>query len=171
MRQRNIFLLFLTLTLSFSTARAQEEGREKMRTRLEQLFIWRVSDKLQLTPDEETKFTNAYKKLSEDRSAATHKMEDIATKLSEAPKDDKKARAKLLNEYIMANKKYVELQENEMPVMKKIFSSDQLVDYVLLKREMFHKFREALGSAKSTATADTPESKPKLKDPEVIQEK
>jgi len=44
-----------------------------MRSRLEQLFIWRVSDRLQLTPDEETKFTEAYKKLSDDRSNLSKK--------------------------------------------------------------------------------------------------
>jgi hypothetical protein len=173
MRRQNIFLLSLILTLicvATPKARAEEEVKEKMRSRLEQLFIWRVSDKLQLTPDEETKFTNAYKKLSDDRTAAFRKIDDIVSKLAEQ-KDDKKARAKLWIEYEDASKKANKVQENEIPTLKKIFTTDQLVEYVVLKREMFHKFREALGSAKSTATAaDTPE-KAKLKEPEVIQEK
>jgi hypothetical protein len=172
MRQRKVFLhlWILALICVFAVpALSQEEGKEKMRSRLEQLFIWRVSDKLQLTPDEETKFAAEYKKLSEDRADAFHKMDDILNKLSEV-KDDKKARAKLLSEYEEASKKSVRVQDNELPAMKKIFTQDQLVEYVLLKREMFHKFRDALATSKTTSVADSPD-KPKLKEPEVIQQK
>src|ERR1019366_6952747 len=118
MRQRKVFLhlLILTIICAAVPTRAQEDGKEKMRSRLEQLFIWRVSDKLQLSPDEETKFATEYRKLSEDRANAFHKMDEILNKLADL-KDDKKARAKLLNEYEEASKKSVRVQDNELPAM------------------------------------------------------
>jgi len=165
-----LLIVFVLACLALPQMSFSQDGdsKEKMRNRLEQLFIWRVSDRLGFTPDEESRFATEYKKLTEDRAAALHKLDDIVNRMS-AAKDDKKAKAKLFSEWEEANKKSVKVQENEIPALKKILTQDQLVEYVLLKREMFHKFKDALSTSKTTSVAGQ-QDKQKLKEPEVIQE-
>ena|ERR1700683_4491995 len=164
--------LVLLLTLSFSLLTAAQEkkqideGRDKMRARLEQLFMWRVSDRLQLTPDKESQFSAEYKKLSDEKTQDSRKMDDIVEKISK--ETDSKKKAKLVGDYEDTLKKYTQVQLTEITSMKKIFNVDQMADYVLLKRDMIHKFRDVL-TTPTTAVAKSPDKK--LKEPEVFQEK
>jgi hypothetical protein len=165
-----VALVILGLTISFvGRAQSDDEGKDeksKMRQRLEQLFIWRVSDRLDLTTEEEEKFNEEYKKLSEERAKVTQKTDHILDQLSKEKTD--KGKGKLLGEYEDALKD-ANLQLKELTAMKKIFDSKQLADYVLLKRDMFHKFRNVLIS--DTSAAKSPGPKAPIKEPQVFQEK
>jgi hypothetical protein len=106
-----------------------------------------------LTPQEEAKFTAEYKKLSEERTSLADKIDDTLKSLAATAKTDKKTRAKLLSEYEMATKKMAQIQQSEIPAMKKIFNEDRFVEYVLLKREVLKKFREVLATAPAAPPA------------------
>jgi antirestriction protein len=142
------------------------EGSQKMRARLEQLFIWRVSDRLHLTSEEEAKFTAEYKRLSDERTQASAKMEDILAKLGD--EKVKKTKVKLLSDYEEVFKKYTDIQQEEMTAMKKLFDTDRLADYVLLKRDMRHRFRDVL--AKNGEDANSGKSSAKEKEAPVAPE-
>jgi hypothetical protein len=164
-KHRNILLLLAFLLLSSTCVTAEtldgdvksETGIQKMRSRLEQLFIWRVSDRLHLSPEEEAKFSAEYKKLSEQRTQASAKMETILTKLGS--EKSKSAKVKLLADYESVFKRYTEIQQDEMAAMKKLFDTDRLADYVLLKRDMRHRFRDVLAKNGEEANANKNSSK------------
>lgn len=146
-----------------------DEKSEKMRQRLEQLFAWRVSDRLQFTPDEEQKFNEQFKKLSAEKFKLAQDLDVIMDKIENEKGKDKEA-SKLLNAYQVNLKKTNDLQLKELQIMKKMFGSKRLVDYVLLKREMTQKFKDVL-SQNSSLQAKGPGEKPNLEEPKVTQEK
>jgi hypothetical protein len=171
-----IFACALVWTLVFSAsinvnAESTAATSEKMHARLEQLFTWRVSDRLRLNPEEEIKFNAEFKKLSIEKTNLTQELDRILEKI-EKEKNNDKIISRLLSDYQTCLKKGNDLQIRELQVMKKIFGSRKFIEYILLKREMTQKFKDVLtqnsaqqskSSANGAATS--------MKDPEVIQEK
>ncbi len=141
------------------------EKTEKMRQRLEQLFIWRVSDRLRLTPEQENHFSSQFKKLTEDRAKLSQSLESLLDQI-EKKKVNKKESATLLTEYKAQLKKYNQFQNEELDSMGKIFDSSKMIDYVLLKREMTLKFKDVLVQGSQAKAGNS-----LLKEPEIIQEK
>jgi hypothetical protein len=154
----------------------QNNKSDKMRSRLEQLFTWRVSDRLQLSPDDEIKFNEEFKKLSNEKNALALELEGLLEKIAQQ-KDNDKVTSKLMAEYQKGLKKNADLQIKELKEIKKLFGNRRLVQYVLLKKEMTQKFKDVLSQNPTIEAKNTehpsPSSSPdeKLKDPEVIQEK
>jgi hypothetical protein len=153
----------------FTTAQAQapkgEEKTDKMRHRLEQIFVWRVADRLGLSTQEESRFNEEFTKLSHEKSELSRKLEVCLAKLVQ-DKGNNKAVAKHLDEYRDTLKKYNMLQSREMEVLSRIFKPEKMVEYVLLKQEMTQKFKDVLVQGSRPGT-----EKASLKEPEVIQEK
>lgn len=154
-----ILLAFATFWANPSYA---EDKSDKIRQRVEQLFVWKVSDRLQLTPDQESKFEAAFKKITEEKQKNSQELDTALVNLEKA-KADKKQSAKLLKTYLDLIKKSNQLPNREMDTVSKIFGSEKMVEYVLLKREMTQKFKDALVQGR--------DSKAELKEPSVIQEK
>ena len=175
LRQRHFIVVMgavVVTTIVVASALAETgTGRldksEKMKQRLEQLFIWRVSDRLQLTPGEESKFTDQFKKLSEERAKLSQELESTLDKIDK-DKENSERTSKLLTDYTSVLRKYNQVQSKEMDVMSKLFGTKKMVQYVLLKREMTQKFKDVL-SQQSSGTK--PVEKANLKEPEIIEQK
>lgn len=151
---------FASPTSVFSQVKGQKS--EKMRQRLEQLFVWRVSDRLQLSTQEENRFSGEFKKLSDEKMKLSQDLDSLLDQM-EAAKDDKKKSSDLLREYGVTLKKYTQSQNKELEVMEHLLGPRKMVQYVLLKREMTQKFKDVLTQSSGSG--------PVLKEPQVIQEK
>jgi hypothetical protein len=146
---------------------------DKMRSRLEQLFIWRVSDRLRLSTTEETRFTTEYRKLTEERQHVNQEIDKSLDRLQKA-RGNKAQLSEALAEYQRHLKKLNALQTQEMEVMGKILNSDRLAEYILLKRELTEKFRDAVAVAPTGVGNVAPTggaASEKSQEPQVIQEK
>jgi hypothetical protein len=157
------------MTAQVAPAQNRDDKTDKMKQRLEQLFVWRVSDRLSLTPSQEQEFSSEFHKISEERSKLSGKMDSLLDDMDKDKQDSSKV-AKLLAEYELTLKQYNALQLREMEVMKRVFDSKKLAEYVLLKREMTQKFKDVLSSQNTVSSAKNPD-KTNLKEPQVIQEK
>ena len=183
--------VIICLLAKVSPAEAEKHhGRsEKMKQRLEQLFIWRVSDRLQLTPAEESKFTDEFHKLSEERAKLSQDL-DVTLDQIDKEKDNSDKTSKLLADYTSELKKYNSMQGKEMDAMSHLFGTKKMVQYVLLKREMTQKFRDVLSirgdrsepvvvhadpqvspQTGHDANEKTSANDPVLKEPQVIEQK
>lgn len=175
-------IICLLAKVSPAQAEDHQAKSEKMKQRLEQLFIWRVSDRLQLTPAEESKFTDEFHKLSEERAKLSQQLEATLDQIDKE-KDSIDKTSKLLAEYTSELKRYNAMQGKELDSMSHLFGTKKMVQYVLLKREMTQKFRDVLairgdrsepvvvhadpqGSSEKTSV-----NEPALKDPQVIEQK
>ncbi len=123
---------------------------EKMKQRLEQLFMWRVSDRLQLSTSEEMHFEVEYKKISEEKRILRGRSDEVAAQLDQR-KADKKLSTKLMQEYLDVMKKLNGLPSKEILMVEKLFGSSKAAEYVLLKREMMKKFKDMLSQDHSQA--------------------
>jgi len=162
----SVLIVVCTLPI-LGYANEKDEKSEKMRQKLEQLFEWRVSDRLQFSPDEEIKFKDEFKKFSVQKTKLTQELDALIDQI-EKKKGDEKSIPKLLNAYEDNLRKGNELQLREIQAMKRMFGNKRLVEYVLLKREMTQKFKDVLTQNSMQAKAS---GGPVLKEPEVIQEK
>ncbi|MDZ4676957.1 MAG: hypothetical protein SGI74_05545 [Oligoflexia bacterium] len=168
---RSVHLLIVSATVVVCAGfpifaqNSKDDKADKMRQRLEQLFVWRVSDRLQLTPTEEIKFNSEFKKISDKKTQVSNRLESLLDQL-EKKKSDTATSTKLLKEYQEVLKQHNALQSNEMEVMGKMFGHKKLVEYVLLKKEMTQKFKDVLTHGQTKAVENKT-----FKDPEVIQEK
>lgn len=135
-------------------AEAKTEAKSmKMKQRLEQLFVWRVSDKLSFTPKEENQFVEQYKKLSDEKLKLVNHAEETLAQIEKNKSDVKKSQL-LVKEYLGIQAQINQLSSKEIQNIEKLFGSSRAAEYVLLKREMTQKFKDALTSTdRSSASA------------------
>ncbi|MCC6276389.1 MAG: hypothetical protein IT289_00585 [Oligoflexia bacterium] len=163
-------ILLVVATLGASKGEAVEKGEasdSKVKNRLEQLYLWKVSDRLKLTPDQEAKFRAIYKEIVEARNKAASEIEKCLNQI-EAAKGNSKTVQKLVAQYESLLAEYNTVSVKELERLKKFMGSEKLSEYLLLKREMTQKLKDVIshgGLNLQTKAASSP-----LKDPEVIQE-
>ena len=77
--------LALLIILSFSIHSFSSNNEvEIKKTHLEDIFIWKMSDELKLTAQEERQFTDVNKQLNRKKSAINRKIQSSVQSLSEA---------------------------------------------------------------------------------------
>lgn len=124
---------------------------DKARSRLEELFRWKVSDALLLDPKEEMKFTETLKEISEHRRAAQEKMDSVTQKIAKATV---KAEIEgLVKEYESALKDFTTSQHDEVSRLKKLFGPAKFGKYLALKYDVTSKLKSAI-STRALATKE-----------------
>jgi hypothetical protein len=78
MRNLILFILLISPVLSF----AASSELETKKTYIEDIFIWRMSDELNLTASEEKKFTEIHKDLNKKKSDLNKEIQEITQSLS-----------------------------------------------------------------------------------------
>lgn len=134
---------------------------DKNKSRVEELFLWRVSDSLGLKPNEEAEFNRIVKKSRESKQALDVKIAETLRKMESA--NSEKEHATLLGEYKKMLKEYNSCQTQELEQLEKLFGPQKLSQYLVLKDKLLAKLKDALTEGKS-------QTKGKLKDPKVINE-
>lgn len=126
---------------------------DKAKQRLEQLFLWKVSDRLQLSPKEENQMATEFKKIADEKSKLAVQAEELWAKI-EKSKTDKNKSAQLLKEHLSIQSKLHNLQLKEVQTVEKLFGSQRASEYVLVKRELMQKIRDLLTERSHASTTN-----------------
>ncbi|MEQ1877361.1 MAG: hypothetical protein ABL958_12015 [Bdellovibrionia bacterium] len=148
-------LVLFVPTASFSA--------NKSKSRLEDLFVWRVSDTLSLTPDVEAKFSTEFKRLSEKKAKLGKDIDDVLADI-EKSKDQAKVDTQLKTyKEKLTEQSRISLEEVES--FEKLFGKQKFAQYLVLKRDLTQKLKDFV----STPSKDSSGSK-NLSNPKIIQD-
>lgn len=130
---------------------------------LEDIFIWKISDELKLSPKEEKLFTEITKKLNKKKFDLMKQIQARVVSFNDKTGDaDLKKYRQLLHEYN-------QLSVEEFDSVKKIFSSQKMVQYLKVKSELNTKMKSLL--AGEAAVDNRSIANKKIPKPQVIIEK
>jgi hypothetical protein len=141
---------------------------EKAKTRIEELFAWKVSDSLSLDTKEEQVLVQLLKDISEKRSLANQKIEKCLEKLASTSLT-KPELQKNLTEYKSLLTEQSKIQIQELDQIEKKFGKEKLAQYIVMKNELTNKFRDFLSQSKTNKNKTEP--KPTLSEPKIIEQK
>lgn len=129
----------LILIISFSIhSFASNNEAEIKKTHLEDIFIWKMSDELKLTAQEERQFTDINKQLNRKKSEINRKIQSSVQGLSESDSDNAlKKHKKLIQEYN-------EISVSEFESLKKLLGTKKFISYLKLKNELNTKVKSIL---------------------------
>lgn len=141
---------------SFATA-------SKSRNRIQELFIWKVSDKLELNADVETKFADIVKKLNQEKTQLSEEI-DLQVQKMESEKDEAKLQA-LVKSFEVSQKKMNDLQDREVAELKKLLGVKKFARYLVIKRDITNRLKEMLSRSEQDG------GDKHMGEPKVIEEK
>lgn len=154
-------LLFI---LSFSVFAQAASEPEAKKTYIEDIFIWRMSDELKLTADEEKKFTTIHKDLNRRKSELNKDIQESTQTLSE-PSESK------VKQLRQAIKNYNQISLDEFDAMKKLLGLKRFASYLQIKSELTSKVKQLLSGEKNSEKDKKDGSNAQLPPPQVIIEK
>lgn len=129
---------------------------DKTRSRLDELFIWKASEELKLTPEVEQKFTDIIRELGARKRQAAQQMEKVVAELDAAKTKPQaeKALARLRD----AINEYHAIQIAEVDRLKPLLGPEKLARYFVVKDALSAKLKAML-SAPSANPAPAPSAK------------
>lgn len=154
----SILILFFYSTNTYS-ANSETEAKK---THLEDIFIWKMSDELKLTAQEEKQFTEINKSLNKKKSEINKKIQDYIQNLKENDSD-----ASLKN-YKKLIQEYNQITISEFDLIRKLLGTKKFISYLKIKNELTTKVKSILVGEKNNEK-DEKKSK-QLPPPKVIVE-
>lgn len=135
-------LTILTSAVQASTAETSmttEQLVERERRRLEEVFIWKMSEELRLSVEIEATFAEAIRALNREKHSANSEVSQSLAALgkSKSPKD----RDLALKRYERAWRNYGELPIREVSRMRPILGSEKLGQYLVAKSQMAERLK------------------------------
>lgn len=133
--------------------------------RLEDLFIWKVSDELKLSTIEEEEFASQLRALNNKRKKLNEEIEILLKEMGQvslAPKEA--ALLKKLRDYERKIKQYSDTQIEEIRQVEKVLGARRASNYFSLKNDLVFKIRQSLSPQPRSISA------PKLAPPKVVVE-
>lgn len=133
-------MLYITLVLTiFSLASSAFAETDPQIKKFEDLFIWKVSDELKLTHQEEVSVTSIIKESNKKKSVANSELENLNKKLKEATTDAfrKSTFVKIKN----AHKQQLAISLDELDSLNKAIGLKKLGLYLELKRDLSDKIK------------------------------
>lgn len=148
-------LVFVEAAWAATPDRTDRADRvERERKRLEELFIWKMSEELKLSVDTEVAFAEALRSLNREKSVALNELNEALVALGEATRREKAAgEASLslaMNRYEKAVRRYGEVPVREVARLKPILGAEVLARYLFAKSQVTEKL---LAISTSGATA------------------
>lgn len=159
---KNIVMASLLLLLGIHIPAAASP--EKNRQRLDELFLWKLSESLSLKPEEEAQLKKVMKDIKEERARRAAEVEDAVKGMqgeTDAPK-----RAELLSQYRAKLSRLNEMQLDELDQLEKILGPARMPDYILAKEKMVDRIKDVLADS----TRDK-KLKSKVQKPKIIEQK
>lgn len=133
--------------------------------RVEELFIWKVSDELKLSIPEEKSFTKLIKNLNAKKSSLNEAIQENIRHMGGA--GSAKDKEKLLSEQKRLLKSYNELSIDEVTQIQKLFGPERAAQYFVLKNDLTNKLKTLLAAPSSNGVSAAPMMAP----PHIIEEK
>jgi len=139
------------------------EQVEKQKRRLEDLFIWKISDELKLTIQEEKNVAELIRKTSELKNTNNARMNELIKKLSlNQSKQSLNEHKKLMTEYHQINL-------NEVESIEKAIGFEKTIRYILVKNDLTQKVKSILATGEVAPVTPSSAAKP-LPQPKIIEE-
>lgn len=140
------------------------------KNRVEDLFIWKISEELKLSVKEEKEITNLIKDLNDKKAAVSEQIQKIIFEMAKSPEKNKK----LLLDYRLALKRYNDISIEELDRLQKILSAEKSTQYFVVKSDLSQKIRSVLAVSSDKQTEMKALDKKKetgpLPDPKIIEE-
>ncbi|CAN5481489.1 hypothetical protein BH10BDE1_BH10BDE1_24650 [soil metagenome] len=140
------------------TPSAQDVLVDRERRRLEELFIWKISEELKLPVEMETSFAEAIRSLNREKSRANADVAKALEMLNQAQNaNQSKARGeseRAVRRYEQAWKVYGALPLREVSRMRAILGSERLGRYLVAKAQMAEKLKAL--SAREASESERP---------------
>jgi hypothetical protein len=162
------FISFISIFLCTISIGANTETAKK--NQIEDIFIWKISDELQLSAKHEKEFGDIHRSLNKKKS-------ELSEQIKNAQIDPKKADIKMSsaeqNKLIKKNRMLLmqlnQLSVDEFDSMKKLLGPEKFLEYLFLKQELNTKFKSmVLGTRGANLTK---EKSGDVTTPVVIEEK
>lgn len=142
---RLLFTALLILSAVSPRSAWAEDPVERERRRLEELFIWKMSEELKLPVEIEASFTEAMRLLNREKAKANTELAAALAALEKAQSTKRPAvkteTNKALKRYERAVKTYGELPLREMARLRRILGSERLGRYLIAKSQMAEKLK------------------------------
>ncbi len=165
-------MLLFFLLMVFTNMLFAATSIENQKSHLEDIFIWKMSDELKLTAQEEKKFAEIQKELNKKKSDINQQIQKIIESLE--PKTSKK-NASLLKKHRQLISQYNQLSLQELDDVNHLLKEERFAQYLQIKADLTQKIKLLLAGDKSAEKEQNKESLSKpskpLPPPQVIIEK
>ena len=153
------FHTFLVLVICLAGFQAFADEKKNQ---LEELFIWKTSDELKLSSQEEKKFTDIIKSLNKRKSDLNQSLHDSVDKMAAAKTS--KEREEEMGRYRKNLTAYNKISEEEVDKLKTVLGTDRLAQYLKIKQDLTGRIKGMLANPEQKSL---PVKKP-LPSPKVI---
>ncbi len=158
------YILMISLFLLVAFSMPVNAAQEKNRQRLDELFLWKLSESLNLKPEEEAQLKRVMKEIKEERAKRLADIEDLLKRMQS--EKDKAKRTALLPEYRTKLQKLNESHIDELDQLEKILGPDRMPEYVLAKEKLVDRIKGALADSSRDNSL-----KSKVQNPKIIEQK
>jgi alanyl-tRNA synthetase len=168
------FLCFGTLLLFTSNSPAQWGPRGNPAfhsTRVEELFIWKISEELKLSVKEEKEVASLIKDLNQRKSDANEKIEALVQKQMAAEGDS--TASSFVKDYRIAINNYNKISVDEIDRIQKILPKAKVAKYFVVKSDLSKRIRGLLAlpeHIRGRSLERTKVDQPPMEDPKIIEE-
>lgn len=154
------FLLFVLFTSRIFAANEVDNKKNHV----EDIFIWKISDELKLSTQEEKQFTDIQKNLNKQKFELNKKIQDSIQSIQNTDQDKNKL-TDILKEHRKLITQYNQISLDEFDQIKKLFGATKFAKYIQIKSELNTKIKSILIGEKEK------KEEVKLPPPKVIIEK
>ena len=156
-------VLLIPFILIGTIASAQSAPTPKKNS-VEDIFIWKVSDELNLTATEEKKFADIHRELNKQKMQLAARLQKLSFQSKENPQLPKVKAAEIIKDYKKTLISYNNLSLQELDQMKSLLGDKKFLDYLSIKQDINMKL-------KSLVLEESKAKPVKLPPPQIIEEK
>lgn len=154
-----LFLIYSSFLMAVETPSI--ESNQKTKLQLEDLLIWKISDELKLTPDQEKKVTEIIKTINKKKTENNLEIETLTKQVIKA--EDEKTKSKSFNDLKKKLQQHGALASEELELIKSALGIKKLGQYLEVKNDISEKVKNLI------IPADKRSGK-KLPPPKIIEE-
>ena len=158
---------FLTVLLSIfiSLPSFAQSAPTPKKNSVEDIFIWKVSDELNLSASEEKKFADIHRDLNKQKTLLSMQLQKLSFQSKDNPELSKARASEVIKDYKKTLTAYNNLSLQELEQMKSLLGDKKFLDYLAIKQDINLKL-------KSLVLGEETKAKPtKLPPPQIIEEK
>ena len=136
---------FLTL-IFISLPSFSQNPHYALNSRVEELFVWKLSEELKLTVKEEKEITVMISELNQKKAQSNEKLDGLIQKMSQllAHESASKELAATLKEYRKALSDYNAISNQEIDQVTKILNLEKSLKYFVVKSDLSRRIRGLL---------------------------
>ena len=169
-------LLFVLMVLQYSThAHAQVSNAPSApfsrTSRVDELFIWKISEELKLSVKEEKEISNLITELNNRKTSSNERIDGIIKSLAMADSDQQAQ--KFLKDYKGALLDYNKISVDEVAQVQKVLPKSKAAKYFVVKSDLSKRIRSLLSAPERSHERQwerTKVEKIPLGDPKIIEE-